>query len=789
MGNSVSWVWVWLAAMLVVAAPQVVSAQALRGVWLHGNRAPSPPNGPGAGGWMKITYDPVNQKTVVIGGSGSNYYNDVWWYDAGLDTWASVEPYVACKDIKGFTPPVERDEHVVDYDPEGRLYWMYGGTGFGCKGPSRVAGVGTTPNLLVDPGLPETTPDAYKDWTVQVLVGGKAYIDAYDPATKSLTLATPIAGLASGVAYYVYPQRGGGTFFYDPGMRTWRGLDGPHWGYSGALPINRVSPAFAYSSRDRALVMFGGGGRNDTWALDVLSQTWVRMLGDDTPGSAPRMAQLQNAMVYDSGNDLFVLFGGICRSTLQCGTYDAETNETWVYSLATNTWTKRIPPVSPPPRQQPQMAYDPVHRLTVLYGGRRGSEVYDDLWVYDVATNTWTEVQQFGSLPGPVRLGSMTYDAAQQVLVLYHGHKVHTMRLELGEPGNPPPLLDLVSPNSAPAGAPNLLVTVTGRDFVSGAVVRWNGSDRATAFVNATTLRATIPASDLAAPAIIQVTVVNPSPGGGTSNPLPFGVGGAAKDLLVDAITVSPTALFAGDPTVVTYTVRNQGVLAITEDYVDQMFFSTRSGLDGEARLIKQTVPRTVDLPTGGARSYTQLLSIPSAAAPGGAYVLVKVDAAGAVSEGQKTNNVMAVPITVFPAPAVQVIVDNAPAGTQDEAGGRTFTGTWCTAGSGGNYGTWSLRSCGEGVDSYRWTPTLPISGSYDVYVRWTSTSLHATRVPIVVSHSGGITTREFNQRNGGGIWQLHGRYSFGAGSSGFVEVNDVNGEASADAVRFVKVE
>jgi uncharacterized protein (TIGR03437 family) len=65
-------------------------------------------------------------------------------------------------------------------------------------------------------------------------------------------------------------------------------------------------------------------------------------------------------------------------------------------------------------------------------------------------------------------------------------------------------------------------LTVNGSNFVNGAVVRWNGADRQTMFVNGTQLTAAIPASDIASAGTASVTVFNPAPGGGLSNALSF---------------------------------------------------------------------------------------------------------------------------------------------------------------------------------------------------------------------------------------------------------------------------
>lgn len=73
------------------------------------------------------------------------------------------------------------------------------------------------------------------------------------------------------------------------------------------------------------------------------------------------------------------------------------------------------------------------------------------------------------------------------------------------------PLLASLSPASAVAGGGNFTLTVNGLNFENGATVRWNGLDRATAFVSATRLTATILAADIAEAGAASVTVHNPS--------------------------------------------------------------------------------------------------------------------------------------------------------------------------------------------------------------------------------------------------------------------------------------
>lgn len=60
-------------------------------------------------------------------------------------------------------------------------------------------------------------------------------------------------------------------------------------------------------------------------------------------------------------------------------------------------------------------------------------------------------------------------------------------------------------------------LTVTGTNFAPASVIRWNGANRTTTFVNATTLTAAIPASDVTTPSFVDINVFTPAPGGGTS--------------------------------------------------------------------------------------------------------------------------------------------------------------------------------------------------------------------------------------------------------------------------------
>lgn len=98
-------------------------------------------------------------------------------------------------------------------------------------------------------------------------------------------------------------------------------------------------------------------------------------------------------------------------------------------------------------------------------------------------------------------------------------------------PPNPLPTVSSLSPASTLAGGGAFQLAVNGANFANSAQVQWNGSNRTTTFVSTTQLTASIAAADIAVSGSVNVTVSNPSPGGGLSGGSAFVV----ADVIVDA--------------------------------------------------------------------------------------------------------------------------------------------------------------------------------------------------------------------------------------------------------------
>ena len=124
-----------------------------------------------------------------------------------------------------------------------------------------------------------------------------------------------------------------------------------------------------------------------------------------------------------------------------------------------------------------------------------------------------------------------------------------SVTLVVNSPSNPVPLIGSMSPGFASAGGTSFTLTVNGTGFVSGSTVYWGTSALATTFGSATQLTAQVPATDIAtAGTTAAITVVNPTPGGGTSNSFQFEVNSASGSTTGPTFSSVTQTVTAGSP-------------------------------------------------------------------------------------------------------------------------------------------------------------------------------------------------------------------------------------------------
>jgi photosystem II stability/assembly factor-like uncharacterized protein len=117
----------------------------------------------------------------------------------------------------------------------------------------------------------------------------------------------------------------------------------------------------------------------------------------------------------------------------------------------------------------------------------------------------------------------------------------------------PVPVLNSLVSNSIVAGYPTSFnINAYGSNFAQTAVVNFNGVAEPTSFTSSNILFVTIPASAVTNPGTVQVTVSNPSPGGGQSNPVPFTI--APPNPLPTVTSLNPASGVTGTAPLVTIT-------------------------------------------------------------------------------------------------------------------------------------------------------------------------------------------------------------------------------------------
>ncbi len=162
----------------------------------------------------------------------------------------------------------------------------------------------------------------------------------------------------------------------------------------------------AIYNTDKVLI-FGGGIAygsflNDTWIYDYSENNWTRKYPKTSP---PARAAAGMAPIF--GTDKILLFGGFY--------YDITLNDTWVYDLSENNWTKKFPINCPYARDFCGMSSIPNDDKVLLFGGCDYSQTfyYNDTWVFDLSANRWTkkvpkaspDVRAFRSMTSMVSIG------------------------------------------------------------------------------------------------------------------------------------------------------------------------------------------------------------------------------------------------------------------------------------------------------------------------------------------------------------------------------------------------
>ncbi len=166
----------------------------------------------------------------------------------------------------------------------------------------------------------------------------------------------------------------------------------------------RSGHAIAYDSDRDRVVIFGGyddGPLGDTLERIINGRSTTWKLAAAV-GPSPRT---NVAMAYDPVRKRIVLFGGQADSVL---------DDTWEFDGS--TWKQQDLPIRPPARHEHAMVFDATRGKVVLFGGIGASSELGDTWTYDGA---WTEVLAQGDLPGPRSSVAIGYEPTRGAVVIF----------------------------------------------------------------------------------------------------------------------------------------------------------------------------------------------------------------------------------------------------------------------------------------------------------------------------------------------------------------------------------
>lgn len=350
---------------------------------------------PQAMGELDGVVDEARGRAVLFGGdtgfpvqceSKPDYTDQTWALDLACMQW---------KRLGILDEPQARGRHLSVLDTTRDRMLIFGGRW-------RLKGTTGAYTLFDDVWALDLATDA---WTEVTTKGAKpparwGTAGVYDPVRDRLVIFGGNVG-TSGATY----QPSDDTWTLDLKTGTWEKL-----GASG--PKKRLFADAAYDAERGRMILFGGTTAffgpflNDTWALDLATESWTQLQAGGKSAPEPR---IRPELVSDSTRDRLVLFGGHDDGSV------GNRNDVWTLDLASATWKKDSGgdlqnPESPspgfcafPPDFVLTDAGAPERReghvllaweagdLAVLFGGKTDCGIVDDLWTLGLGSLGWTE--------------------------------------------------------------------------------------------------------------------------------------------------------------------------------------------------------------------------------------------------------------------------------------------------------------------------------------------------------------------------------------------------------------
>lgn len=367
-----------------------------------------------------MTYDPVRKVVLLTGGiSNAMYARDTWSFDG--QTWHDETPPPASN-----VPPVVHLYNLIFDEKEKVPAVVMGESGGG--GCTSIGIFRFRAGAWIRETAPGSGPVAcfagamYDSAQKKILALGAPFVGgvlgptkmwSYDGTWQDAAPTPPIAGqyYLAGSAYgagNVFLVSGGNQFNGER-IRAIQRWDGTSWQIepTSLVPSRRAYPA-AVTAHNGALFLFGGQGSGvlrDTWQFD--GTVWKELYPSVSPPARTRAL-----LAFDSVRSEVVLYGGLTNN----GT---PLTDTWIWNGT--TWTAKAPTTNPGPTTTTgAMLYDPVRNRTWFLDAEAGNGPSAKLWSWDGSTGQWTFVAAPGGPPSCTS-PSFAFDPVRKVSVMFGG--------------------------------------------------------------------------------------------------------------------------------------------------------------------------------------------------------------------------------------------------------------------------------------------------------------------------------------------------------------------------------
>ena len=146
----------------------------------------------------------------------------------------------------------------------------------------------------------------------------------------------------------------------------------------------------------------------------------------DRPADAPEpRGEVEG--VFDAERGRLVFFGGDRAPPEMCIPRYDYVDEVWAFQLDCNSWELVSENNGPAPRGRVAVAHDTMRERMLVFGGRSETptgafENYNDVWAFDLASDTWSQVTTAGTPPSARSSAVAGYDAARDRLLVFGGN-------------------------------------------------------------------------------------------------------------------------------------------------------------------------------------------------------------------------------------------------------------------------------------------------------------------------------------------------------------------------------